>query len=294
MADPAQEAAREVGRVGKFFQNLPGNIGRAALDPSAYFVPSTLTTAMGKSATAAFIGKSVGEALGIEYGSGATVSSIGTSQGFLGAQKWAEAIRVAKAGQGGAIRAVGGAVFSSALGMASLYFTASDTYSGYQDNGLVGAATGFGQGVLATMVGRKAVIPLGLSIGGASWGGAKAGWDVARGMHSIKGAGTFLRTAAGLAGGGLGGAAGLLFHPATLLIGAGVYGYGELQEYIQKNDSAIARNKQVRGLELGAPIQDPFGTISTLRQRSLQAIQNTHVNGRMAFGNEAALLHSTF
>jgi hypothetical protein len=47
-------------------------------------------------------------------------------------------------------------------------------------------------------------------------------------------------------------------------------------------------------LEMGAPAQDPFGTISTMRQRSIMAIQNSRVNGRTALGNEAMLLYSGY
>ena len=136
-------------------------------------------------------------------------------------------------------------------------------------------------------------------------GAAKQGWGAAKwtragivGSKYLKdasgflgGTARFLGGTAGFVGGGIVGA---LFSPLALMMGAGIYGYGQLEEYSRKNDQAIARNKQIGSLELGAPIQDPFGTISTLRQRSLQAIQNTHVNGRMAFGNEAALLHTNF
>jgi hypothetical protein len=49
--------------------------------------------------------------------------------------------------------------------------------------------------------------------------------------------------------------------------------------------------KRMESLEMGRPIIDNYGTIATLRQRSMQAIQNTHLNGRMAMGNEAFLIH---
>jgi hypothetical protein len=47
-------------------------------------------------------------------------------------------------------------------------------------------------------------------------------------------------------------------------------------------------------LEMGAPTVDPFGTVSTMRQRSLMAIQNSRVNGRTALGNEAMLLYRPY
>jgi len=47
-------------------------------------------------------------------------------------------------------------------------------------------------------------------------------------------------------------------------------------------------------LEMGAPITDDFGTVATMRQRSLQAIQNSRINGRTALGNEAGLMYSPY
>jgi hypothetical protein len=47
-------------------------------------------------------------------------------------------------------------------------------------------------------------------------------------------------------------------------------------------------------LELGTPTIDPFGMVSTMRQRSLMSIQNSRVNGRTALGNEASLLYRPY
>lgn len=47
-------------------------------------------------------------------------------------------------------------------------------------------------------------------------------------------------------------------------------------------------------LELGAPVMDQFGTISTMRRRSIQAIQRSHISGRSALGREAFLAHDTY
>jgi hypothetical protein len=69
--------------------------------------------------------------------------------------------------------------------------------------------------------------------------------------------------------------------------GAG-YGYYRLGEEGQKT------MKRYRNLEMGADINDTFGTMSTMRQRSLSAIMNSHVNGRMALGGEASLMHTPF
>jgi len=47
-------------------------------------------------------------------------------------------------------------------------------------------------------------------------------------------------------------------------------------------------------LEMGAPILDDFGTVSTMRQRSLMAIQNSRINGRTGLGNEGALSYNPY
>lgn len=55
--------------------------------------------------------------------------------------------------------------------------------------------------------------------------------------------------------------------------------------------------RQLRDLELGGgQVVDALSSAgaATMRQRSLSALQNTHVNGRMAMGNEALLMHTPF
>ncbi len=69
----------------------------------------------------------------------------------------------------------------------------------------------------------------------------------------------------------------------------GAYGYYRMGEAGQKY------SKNLKKLEFrGADIGDTFGTMATMRQRSLNAIQNSHVNGRMALGGEAAMMHTTY
>lgn len=69
----------------------------------------------------------------------------------------------------------------------------------------------------------------------------------------------------------------------------GAYGYYRMGEAGQKY------SKNLKKLEFrGADIGDTFGTMATMRQRSLSAIQNSHVNGRMALGGEAAMMHTTY
>ena len=55
-----------------------------------------------------------------------------------------------------------------------------------------------------------------------------------------------------------------------------------------------AHMKKRADLELATPVVDDFGTVATMRQRSLQAIQNSRLNGRTALGNEAALLYTPY
>jgi hypothetical protein len=57
-------------------------------------------------------------------------------------------------------------------------------------------------------------------------------------------------------------------------------------------DASRDYGRSLKKLNMGAPIVDMFGTVATTRQRSLQALQNTHINGRMALGNEGMLMHT--
>ena len=68
--------------------------------------------------------------------------------------------------------------------------------------------------------------------------------------------------------------------------GAAAYGAYALGEAAQEH------HKQLGKMELGTPVLDPYGTGATLRQRSLNALNNSHYNGRMALGNEGMLMHS--
>ncbi len=97
-----------------------------------------------------------------------------------------------------------------------------------------------------------------------SWGAMRGGWNL------LAGSAGSIPLAAGAA------VAGLAY---------GYYRFGEAgQQY----------KKKLRNLEMGADTIDTFGTMSTLRQRSLSAIQNSHINGRMAMGGEASLMHTQF
>lgn len=72
----------------------------------------------------------------------------------------------------------------------------------------------------------------------------------------------------------------------ALAIGAGVGGFAF-------GEASRNYGKRIRNIELGGEVIDRFGQIATIRQRSLMALQNSHLNGRMALGNEAMLLHQS-
>jgi len=78
--------------------------------------------------------------------------------------------------------------------------------------------------------------------------------------------------------------------PLTAAAAAGVYVYGS-------GEMAKEHIKQLRRIEFGGPqINDVLNSagVATTRQRALSALQNTHLNGRMAMGNEAILMHSSY
>jgi len=69
---------------------------------------------------------------------------------------------------------------------------------------------------------------------------------------------------------------------------AGAYGTYKALEYGREN------YKSMKNTEFATPLQDPSGMGATIRQRSIAAIQGSQINGRVALGNEAALLHNMF
>ena len=77
-----------------------------------------------------------------------------------------------------------------------------------------------------------------------------------------------------------------LFAGAGLV--AGGYGYYKLGEASRKH------RKRLRAVEMGSDLVDRFGTMTTMRQRSLAAIQKSHINGRTALGSEATILSDVY
>lgn len=87
-------------------------------------------------------------------------------------------------------------------------------------------------------------------------------------------------------------AANAITNPIGLgLVGAAGLGFAGYQF----GEAATKRRKEIRGLDMTIPnysniIEGGF----TDRQRSLQALNNSSMNARMAIGNEASLLHTTY
>lgn len=203
--------------------------------------------------TGGVLGRGTAESLGWSYSS--TRGMKGKSEGFLGWREGLDRYRKASTAAGAtrtgalrtgvgkglrAARAFGGAGITGALGIA---FTAYEVSQGYKEEGVWGAAKGFGYSVAGQAIPRF--------IFGAGLGG--------------------------IAAGGIVGAAAV-----------GTYALGE---------AAISHAKKLRHLEMGGGNNlDAINSVgaATSRQRSLAALQNTHLNGRMALGNEASLLHTSY
>jgi len=144
--------------------------------------------------------------------------------------------------------------------------------------GVFGGAQGFGRKGL-TLAGRAA-FPAFMALSaysgykqGGVFGAAKNVAIDAAMWGGIRAAFSMLTSAPVIAGG--------------MFVGAG-YGYYKLGE------AARTHVRKLRNVEMGADLVDRYGTMSTMRQRSLAAIQNTHINGRMALGNEALLLSAPY
>ena len=69
--------------------------------------------------------------------------------------------------------------------------------------------------------------------------------------------------------------------------GAGYAGY-------QVGEAMQEKMRSLRRIEFGDNIAMRSAGAATTRQRSVMALQNTHLNGRMALGNEAMLIHNPY
>ena len=88
-----------------------------------------------------------------------------------------------------------------------------------------------------------------------------------------------------------GGAAVAALGPLSLAAGVGLAGYSFGQ-------AGRAHAKGLRQMEMGQSdqMQDAVNSqgAATMRQRSAAALSNSHLNGRMALGNEGFLMHRSF
>lgn len=134
-------------------------------------------------------------------------------------------------------------------------FLGYSMYQGYQEEGIWGAVKeGVSQSAWA--YGISAVLPTALKVGG--YGAAIGGAAIGAGLLGYS----------GISGRGMGAT---LFSP-----------------YVRDF------KKKHQDLEMGTPNIDQFGTLSTMRQRSIMAIQNSKFNGRSALGNEALLMSQPY
>ena len=74
----------------------------------------------------------------------------------------------------------------------------------------------------------------------------------------------------------------------TALMAGGALAYGGYRF----GQAAQKYGRGLRNISMATPVVDPFGTAATMRQRSLSALQNTHINGRSVLGSEAQLMAS--
>lgn len=102
-----------------------------------------------------------------------------------------------------------------------------------------------------------------------------------------------------------GAALGGLTSPVVWGAAAAIAGTGLAAKYMHDPSSLSSFKGLMRGqtsqfmkkhtdIEMGTPPIDPFGNNATMRQRSLNAIQNSRINGRSALGNEAMILHRPY
>jgi hypothetical protein len=124
--------------------------------------------------------------------------------------------------------------------------TAYMAYSGYQENGVMGAVGGIAESMAYSVA-----------------------WQ---------------------AGSALVGSTALAATGGIAIAAAGAYGYYKFGEAAQEH------RKRVTGLEFGAGSTDVLmgaGAL-TARQRAMSALNSTHINARIAIGNEALLTHSSY
>jgi len=133
-------------------------------------------------------------------------------------------------------------------------------YQGYQEGGVGGAITGAGKQMAYDYV-AGAAVRAAISNPMIS----KVSWPI---IGTLLGLGTM---AAGLYKLGGGSLTKLAARPWV-------------KEHMKKHSA----------LEMSTPVIDDYGTVATMRQRSVNAIQNSRLNGRSALNNEASLMYNPY
>jgi hypothetical protein len=72
--------------------------------------------------------------------------------------------------------------------------------------------------------------------------------------------------------------------PVAALAGIGVGGAMAYKAAAEKGRSTMVKSQN---LEFGGGVSDQYGTVSTMRRRSVQALQQSRIGGGMGMGNEA-------
>lgn len=116
-----------------------------------------------------------------------------------------------------------------------------------------------------------------------------SGYQKEGAVGAVKGLATGMAwsTAPRMLGAVLGGA-------GAAVLGAGMVGAGLVSGGIELGRAARQHGKRIRDIEMGGgQVMNAIESAgaATMRQRSLTALQNTHINARMGFGNEAILMH---
>jgi len=121
---------------------------------------------------------------------------------------------------------------------------------------------------------------------GGAWGAIKAGGESLALTYVM---GAALRAAWAPA---LMGVAGYLGAKTAYNIGRDPAAFTSLKGYVRNYTDKYRRG--YAGVQMGTPALDPFGNNATMRQRSLNAIQDSRINGRGALGNEAGLISQPY
>ena len=141
-------------------------------------------------------------------------------------------------------------------------FLGYSAIQGYREEGLWGTA----KAVPASLATTYAL--------GAAWGGIKGG--------VMAGAAAVAPIVGGIAT--LGAIAGAAYYQQTGVAPWHILARPYVRDHMRKHAK----------LEMGAPVYDQFGTLSTMRQRSVAAIQNSHINARSALGHEAMSMYRPY